>query len=160
MAGDGIRFRMIKKEEFVKLKSLFPDDDAMWEKYKAMCIERLSNGEMDTFVIECGECFIGEVTVHYVSDELQSETIPGRRVYLGAYRLDEEYRGKGLGQEFFAHVLGVMEARGYTEFTIGVEDDNEVAKHIYFKYGFADPIDHGEGDEFDPSEYTLYLRKV
>lgn len=160
MAGDGIRFRMIKKEEFVKLKSLFPDDDAMWEKYKAMCIERLSNGEMDTFVIECGECFIGEVTVHYVSDELQSETIPGRRVYLGAYRLDEEYRGKGLGQEFFAHVLGVMEARGYTEFTIGVEDDNEVAKHIYFKYGFVDPIDHGEGDEFDPSEYTLYLRKV
>lgn len=160
MAGDGIRFRMIKKEEFVKLKSLFPDDDAMWEKYKTMCIKRLSNGEMDIFVIECGKCFIGEVTVHYVSDELQSETIPGRRVYLGAYRLDEEYRGKGLGQEFLAHVLGVMEARGYTEFTIGVEDDNEVAKHIYFKYGFVDPIDHGEGDEFDPSEYTLYLRKV
>ena len=55
--------------------------------------------------------------------------------------------------------LKAMEAEGYTEFTIGVEDDNEVAKHIYFKYGFADPIDHGDGDEFDPTAYTLYLRR-
>ena len=25
---------------------------------------------------------------------------------------------------------------GYTEIIIGVEEDNEVAKHIYFKFGF------------------------
>jgi len=23
--------------------------------------------------------------------------------------------------------------------------------------GFEEPIDHGDGDEFDPSKYTLYL---
>lgn len=72
--------------------------------------------------------------------------------------MEKEYRGKGLGQKLLDYVLKVMEARGYTEFTIGVEDDNEIAKHIYFKYGFVEPIDHGDGDEFDPSEYTLYLK--
>ena len=47
----------------------------------------------------------------------------------------------------------------YKEFTIGVEEDNEKAKHIYFKYGFTEAIDYGKGDEFDPTEYTLYLKK-
>ena len=41
---------------------------------------------------------------------------------------------------------------------IGIEEDNEVAKHIYFKFGFNKAIDKGHGDEFDPSEYTLYLK--
>lgn len=49
---------------------------------------------------------------------------------------------------------------GYTEFTIGVENDNEIAKHIYFKLGFTNAIDKGHGDEFDPSEYTLYLKDI
>lgn len=160
MAEHDINFRMIKKEEFERLKSLFPGDEETWEKYKAMCLDRLANSEMDVFVVECGERFIGEVTVNYMSHELQSETIPGRRVYLAAYQLDGEYKGKGLGQKLLDYVLAAMEERGYTEFTIGVEEDNEVAKHIYFKYGFVDPIDHGQGDEFDPSEYTLYLKRV
>ena len=51
-----------------------------------------------------------------------------------------------------------LTSRGYTEFTIGVEDDIEIAKHIYFKLGFNEAIDKGHGDEFDPSEYTLYLK--
>ena len=46
----------------------------------------------------------------------------------------------------------------YTEITTGVEEDNEVAKHIYFKFGFNKAIDKGHGDEFDSSEYTLYLK--
>ena len=53
-----------------------------------------------------------------------------------------------------------LEKKGITEFTIGVEDDNEVAKYIYFKYGFTEEIDHGEGDEFDPTDYTLYMKSI
>ncbi|MCM1179634.1 MAG: GNAT family N-acetyltransferase [Clostridium sp.] len=157
--AEDIQYRMIRKDEFDRLKKLFPDDEETWKKYRAECMRRLANREMDIFVIETGTGIIGEVTVHYVSHELQSETIPGRRVYLGAYRLEPTYRGRGLGQKLLDYVLKMMEARGYTEFTIGVEEDNEIAKHIYFKYGFVKPIDHGYGDEFDPSEYTLYLRE-
>lgn len=154
-----IKFRMISQDEFDSLKKLFPGDEETWKKYRAKCRNLLVNREMDIFVIETGTGMIGELTVNYTSHELQTETIPGRRVYLAAYRLEKEYQGKGIGQKLFDYVLKVMQARGYTEFTIGVEEDNEVAKHIYFKYGFVEPIDHGYGDEFDPSEYTLYLKR-
>ena len=88
------------------------------------------------------------------------ETIPNQRVYFEAFRLNKEFRGKGLGQKLIKYVLKELENRGYTEFTIGVEDDNEIAKHIYFKFGFTKKIDKGSGDEFDPTDYTLYLRKI
>ena len=35
-----------------------------------------------------------------------------------------------------------------------------IAKHIYFKFGFIEEIGKGHGDEFDPTDYTLYLKKI
>lgn len=58
------------------------------------------------------------------------------------------------------YTLTDLENRGITEFTIGVENDNEVAKHIYFKYGFTEEIDYGKGDVFDPTDYTLYMKSI
>ena len=56
-----------------------------------------------------------------------------------------------------SYALEQLRARGYSEFTIGVEAENEVALHIYKKLGFVEKIAHGKGNEFDPSEYDLYL---
>lgn len=53
----------------------------------------------------------------------------------------------------------------YTEFTICVEDDNEVVKHIYLKWGFTDAIDKGYGNELEEyinkkgEEYGNYRSK-
>lgn len=58
------------------------------------------------------------------------------------------------------YTLSDLENKGISELTIGVEDDNEVAKHIYFKYGFTEEIDHGKGDAFDPTDYTLYMKSI
>ena len=154
-----VRFKKIRKDEFDRLKRLFPSGEDTWKKYRGIRLGLLEDHKMDIFVAEAGADVIGELTVSYTSDELQSETVPGLRVYLSAYRVEAAHRGRGIGQKLLDYVLKAMEAEGYTEFTIGVEDDNEVAKHIYFKYGFADPIDHGDGDEFDPTAYTLYLRR-
>ena len=74
--------------------------------------------------------------------------------------MDEAHRGRGLGQRLLRFALTDLERRGYTQFTIGVEEDNKVAKHIYFKLGFTRAIDKGCGDELDPSDYTLYMRSI
>ena len=74
--------------------------------------------------------------------------------------VDEAHRGRGLGQRLLRFALADLERRGYTQFTIGVEEDNRVAKHIYFKLGFTRAIDKGCGDELDPSDYTLYMRSI
>ena len=136
-----MNFRKISKEEFDKLKSLFPGDDALWEKYKKQRMNEFNKNEIDVFVVEDNDVFIGELTINYVNHDLQTETIPNQRVYLEAFRIDKSYQGKGLGQELLNYCIKTLLDNGYSEFTIGVEDENERAKHIYFKYGFTKAID-------------------
>lgn len=155
-----MNIRKIKKEEFEKLKRLFPNNEDMWIKYKKKIIQELDKQEIDIFVIESNESIIGEITVNYVSHELETETIPNRRVYLEAFRVDKEYQGQGLGQKLINYCTEYLIKEGYTQFTIGVEDDNDIAKHIYFKLSFDNAIDKGHGNEFDPCEYTLYLKDI
>ena len=151
--------KKILKEEFINLKELFPGNEELWIKYKNQRLKQFDNEEIDIYVIKEDEKFIGELTVNYVSHDLKSETIPNIRVYFEAFRIDKKYQGKGLGQKLIEYTINDLKEKGFKEFTIGVEEDNEKAKHIYFKYGFTEPIDYGKGDEFDPSEYTLYLKK-
>ena len=155
-----MEFRKIKIEEFEKLKELFPDNEEIWGKYKNKRLQQFEKQEIDVFVIEDNEKFIGEITVNYKSHQLETETIPNKRVYLEAFRVDKKYQGKGLGQKLINYCTDYLANRGYIEFTIGVEDDNEIAKHIYSKLGFNYAIDKGHGDEFDPCEYTLYLKDI
>jgi len=152
--------RKILKEEFIKLKELFPGNNELWIKYRGQRLQQFENKEIDVYVIEDTNEFIGELTVNYISHDLLSETIPNIRVYFEAFRIDKKHQGKGLGKKLIEYTINDLKEKGFKEFTIGVEEDNERAKHIYFKYGFIEPIDHGKGDEFDPSEYTLYLKKM
>lgn len=151
--------KKILKEEFINLKELFPGNEELWIKYKNQRLKQFDNEEIDIYVIEEDKKFIGELTVNYVSHDLKSETIPNIRVYFEAFRIDKKYQGKGLGQKLIEYTINDLKEKGFKEFTIGVEEDNEKAKHIYLKYGFIEAIDYGKGDEFDPSEYTLYLKK-
>ena len=153
-------FRKISKDEFDRLHDLFPDSEQMWLKYRDMRLIEFDNKEMDIYVIERNNSFIGELSINYISHDLTSETIPDQRVYLQAFRIDKKWQGLGLGQKLIRFALSDLEERGYTEFTIGVEEDNKIAKHIYFKFGFTEAIDKGYGDEFDPSDYTLYMRSI
>lgn len=150
----------IRKEEFEKLKSLFPDNEEMWQKYKEKRLKQFENKEIDIFIIEQNSEIIAEITVNYINHDLQTETIPNIRTYLEAFRVDKKYQGQGIGQKLINSVIESLSKDGYTEFTIGVEDDNEIAKHIYFKLGFTEEIDKGRGNEFDSCEYTLYLKRV
>ena len=151
--------RKILKEEFIKLKELFPGNEELWIKHRGQRLQQFENKEIDVYVIEEDEKFIGELTVNYISHDLVAETIPNIRVYFEAFRIDKKYQGKGLGQKLIEYTIYDLKEKGFKEFTIGVEEDNEKAKYIYFIYGFTEAIDYGKGDEFDPTEYTLYLKK-
>lgn len=154
-----MNYKKIEIEEFEKLKDLTPNLTT-WEKYKNQQLLRLRNKEVDIFVIEYNDNFIGEITVNYVSHELETETIKNKRVYLEAFRIKKEFQNMGLGQELIKFVINYLFNLGYSEYTIGVEEDNNIAKHIYNKLGFIQPIDKGNGNEFDSSSYTLYLKKM
>lgn len=135
----------------------YKDVDGMVQKTAKF----MQSGCCDIFVLFREKELFGEVHVGYCSTD-EEEALPGKRAYLFAYRVKKGHHNKGLGTFLLRRVLGELEAQGYTEFTIGVEDDNEVAKHIYDKVGFREVIGRRIGqddEESDPYEYNLLLRR-
>lgn len=158
--GTSYVFREISWDEIDRLREMFPDDDNMWRRYRTMRLRQLNRHEARVFVIVDRGSIIGEITATFISHALPTEAILGQRAYLQAYRIREDHQGKGLGQQLLQYALQKLASDGYTEFTIGVEDKNERARHIYRKFGFTYEIDRGKGDEFDPTEYALLLKRL
>ena len=152
-----MEYRKISLEELDKLKNLYAYEN--FEEFKKLIINDISNGIKNIFVIEENKNLIGEIIVTYKSDS-PNETIKNIRVYLGAFRIHKAYQNKGLGQRLLKYVIEEIEKEGITEFTVGVEDDNENAKHIYEKFDFTEIIDRGEETVKGRTyQYNLLLRK-
>lgn len=152
-----MEYRKINLEELDKLKNLYEYEN--FREIKKKIIDDISNGIKDIYVITESENLIGEITVTYKSD-LPNETIPNIRVYLSAFRVHKDYRDQGLGQKLLKYVISELENKGITEFTVGVEDDNERAKYIYEKFDFTEIIDRGEETVKGRTyQYNLLLRK-
>ena len=103
---------------------------------------------------------IGELRVMYSNDDAQI-AIQGNRAYLYAFRIDKDFQGRGLGKHLLSAVIDTLFRRGYTEFKVGVEDDNARAIHIYKSFGFNEVItrkyEKYQGNEY---EYNLYLKRL
>ena len=152
-----MEYRKIYLEELDRLRNLYEYEN--FEDFKKQTINDISNGIKNIFVIEENENLIGEITVTYKSDS-PNETIKNIRVYLGAFRIHKAYQNKGLGQRLLKYVIVEIEKEGITEFTVGVEDDNENAKHIYEKFDFTEIIDRCEENVKGRTyQYNLLLRK-
>ena len=117
----------------------------------------ITAGDVDIFVMFDGERPVGELHAAYRSED--ERAVYGRRAYLFAFRIHGEYQGRGLGKELMQYVIGKLTERGYLEFTVGVEDDNDKAKHIYESFGFTELIarkyEEYQGDGY---EFGLYLK--
>lgn len=84
----------------------------------------------------------------------------GQRAYLSAFRVRKERQGLGYGQFLMREVIRIIEEAGYREITIGVEDDNPRAKHMYRKFGFTEFIARcSESYQGDAYEYDLLMRR-
>ena len=148
-----MEFRKLKKEELYMYKKLFNNE--IYERFYNKRFKQLSNGEIDMFIIEDRENIVGDITVNYVDQNYKNETIPNVRVSLEAFRVRRDYQNKGYGQKFLEYVISTLEKDGFSEFTIAVNDDNEIARHIYFKFGFKKEID---SSIVDGHNCRLYLK--
>lgn len=120
--------------------------------------EALEKGAEEIFGLYADSRLIGELHVKYISDD-EREAVKGKRAYLFAFRVHGDFQNNGLGSMLLKNVLDILTEKGYTEFTIGVEDDNDRAFHIYRKFGF-DKVISRKYEEFqgDGYEYSLYLK--
>ena len=152
-----MNIRKIKVEELDKLINLYKCEN--FEKIKEEKRKQFERKNIDIYVIEEDRKFIGEITVIYKS-EFKSVTIPNIRVFIGNFIIQKNYQNKRLGQMLLDFAIKDLENQGVTEFTIKVEDDDEISKHIYEKFDFTEVIDKCSETKNDKiCKYSLLLRK-
>ena len=121
---------------------------------------RILRGEISVFALFAGERLVGELRVAYEHEDA-AFAVRGRRAYLYAFRVHRDLRGRGLGTRLLKEVLARLEKAGYTEFTVGVEDDNPRARELYRRFGFLSCVarryEEYQGDGY---EYDLLLKTV
>lgn len=119
----------------------------------------IENGVIDIFALFDRDKIIGELRAKYVSDD-ERFAEKGKRAYLYAFRIHENYQGKGLGSYLLENVLTILKENGYSEFTVGVEDNNARARYMYEKNSFIEPIARiKESYQGDSYEYDLLLKR-
>ncbi len=118
----------------------------------------MNRGSIDIFVMFDNDRPIGELHVAYESDD--DRAVKGKRAYLFAFRIHEDYQGRGYGKRLLQSVIDTLTEQGYYEFTVGVEDENDRARHIYDSFGFTELIarkyEEYQGNGY---EYGLYLKR-
>ena len=129
-------------------------EQMIWE-----CTHDIENGMIDIFVLYENDVLVGELHVMYENDD-ENFAVRDRRAYLFAFRVRKEYRNKGYGAYLLKTVLTRLKEDCYYEFTVGVEDDNFRAIHMYQALGFNDILlrkqEEYQGDAY---EYNLYLKR-
>ena len=118
---------------------------------------RIENGSIDIWALFDEDTIIGELHSMYESNDERAAC--GVRAYLYAFRIREDRQGNGYGKLLLEKVIKELQSQGYTEFTVGVEDDNERARHIYEKFGFTKFLSRkSEEYQGDKYEYDLFLQ--
>lgn len=150
--------RRLEAQELLRLTALFAYNDVA-QMVEASARD-IRNGDIDIFVLEEDGMLIGELHARYVHGDARF-AVRGRRAYLFALRVREDRQNQGYGTQLLRTVLSTLTAEGYTEFTVGVEDDNLRAKHMYRAAGFdAWVLRKHETYQGDSYAYDLYLKMV
>lgn len=143
--------------ELHRLTELYNYNDI--DKMITKCTDEIQKNIIDIFVLLNDSKLIGELHAKYQSDD-DNFAVRGRRVYLFALRVHKNYQGKGYSKYLIKEVIEILKEKGYSEFTIGIEDNNLIAHHIYHSLGFNELLlrkkEEYQGDFY---EYNLYLMK-
>ena len=153
---DDLCVRALSIRELTLLPKLFKYKDT--EKMIKENTENIENKTIDIFGLFKNGRLIGELRVKYKSED-ENEAVCGKRAYLFAFRIHRNFQGKGYGKYLLQSVITSLSDRGYCEFTVGVEEDNERAVHIYRNFGF-DKMICRKYEEYEDYgyEYNLYLK--
>ena len=153
----GVRVEKLSAEDLSILTELFDYHDV--QRMIAQCAREIQSRKIDIFVLFDQGMLVGELHAMYENEDVCMAS-RGRRAYLFAFRVRESCQGKGYGTHLMKTVLAALREDGYSEFTIGVEDDNQRAARLYQAFGFTELIARKqEAYQGDAYEYGLYLKK-
>ena len=152
-----MKIEKIKTDNLSVLTELFDYNDV--EDMISRCTYEIQNGIRDIFVLYDNGILVGELHAKYESDD-ENYAVRGGRAYLFAFRVREGLQNKGYGTYLLGEVIAALQSDGYSEFTVGVEDDNPRALHMYQAAGFNEFVLRAKEEyQGDAYEYNLYLKR-
>jgi len=101
-------------------------------------VDGINNGNIEFWAIEDKESnkLIGELYIFWNSED-PDEADGVNRAYLCAFRIEKQFRGRGLSSKLMKSVLARVKENGFSEVTIGIDNDNyEKLKNVYISWGF------------------------
>lgn len=130
-----------------------------WITWKNRALERVSDGVVIPYYGFEDEICICEAYAVLSKDEHKSLT-SYNKVYLKAFRTRPEYRNKGYFSQLYKFMMEDLKAKGYRQFTIGVESTETKNKKIYKHWGFDKLILKTLEIYIDGSQHTIeyYLK--
>ena len=115
------------------------------------------NGNRVIYVYELDDRAVGEGALVFANDD-PDYTIPNQRVYISRVIVDISYRNQGIGAKIVDHLLTVAKEKGFSEASIGVDEDNYAARHLYEqKMDFTTVLYQGEDEA---GKYLKLMRKI
>lgn len=130
------------RELYIKLAKEFYSTDAVFqsvpEKHFSDTFDELIRSDTYTFcrILEYDAAPAG----YALMSRSYSQEAGGIVVWIEEIYILPEYRGKGLGSEFFAWLF---ESHPVPRYRLEVEPENEAAMHLYKKLGFR-PVPYGQ----------------
>ncbi len=99
----------------------------------------IATGNAVFWTVEKEGNLIGEL---YVFQDLEDKDFAdgNKTVYLCAFRIREDYRGKGIGTMLLNKVLSELKEAGFTRATIGVSPKEERNIKLYRSQGFVKKV--------------------
>ena len=157
--------RQASKEEMKNLWGI----SSPTEMYFADGIE---SGNIEFWTVENEEdsSLIGELYIFWNSEDV--DEADGRyRAYLCAFRVENEFQGRGIGKRLMQKVLQRVKEKGFREATIGADNDNaDKLTRMYNSWGFSElvKLQHTDYHYLDKNSspvyyevpYGLYLKKL
>ena len=152
-----MKIEKLKSDNLSVLTELFDYNDV--EDMISRCTYEIQNGIRDIFVLYDNGTLVGELHAKYESDD-KNYAVRGKRAYLFAFRVREGLQNKGYGTYLLGKVICALKSDGYSEFTVGVEDDNPRALHMYQAAGFNEFVLRAKEEyQGDAYEYNLYIKR-
>lgn len=151
-----MEFRKIKLEELTILRN-FVDH---WNPYYIdILMTQITENYGDIYVLLEEDKIIGKIEVEYENDN-KNETILGKRAHLHSFKIQKEYRQKNYGQFLINAVIKELTEMGYSEISLNVLENNDIANHIYNKLGFTLQSQHRKIFAGKYCNYNLLLKKL
>ncbi len=119
-------------------------------------LEELKCKNRETFVYECDNEYLGEVSIVFEKND-SDYCIPQKRLYLSRVIVKKEYRNKGIGKELMNFIIEYAKSLNYKELSLGVNLDNYNALNLYVKFGFDKIIYIGEDGD---GQYLKLLKTL